>query len=172
MILWLRRMPSNVAPIPASAVRERSLREWVLNSTRGAERLEGVGELQQLGFPVGARPLVRGSDPGPADFEDAMLRDDRHEPAAADSTPGGAIDRGKRPFRAGFGVGQGRLDPATQPGLVLRTHDRPLPERRVKRDQGEIREMIRTERLEADARAFEDDRLDPVQCWHRGMVAG
>ena len=32
--MWLRRMPSNWAGIAASAARERSLRESVLNSTR------------------------------------------------------------------------------------------------------------------------------------------
>ena len=36
MIVWWRRTPSNVAPIPSSAVREATFRAWVLNSTRSA----------------------------------------------------------------------------------------------------------------------------------------
>ena len=54
MIMWLRNTPSKVAPIPASALRDRSLRDVGLElDPVGAQRLEGVGQLEELGLAVG-----------------------------------------------------------------------------------------------------------------------
>ena len=127
----------------------------------GAERLERVGQLEQLRLAVGAGPLERATDPGPADLEALVFRHDRHEPAAADRPSRGAIDRGERPFRAGFRVGHRGLDPALQAGLVLGAHDRPLPERGIEGDEGEVGQVVATERLQADPRPLQDDRFDP-----------
>ena len=62
MIVWLRKTPSNVAPMPGQRV-ARALVAGVgleLDPVR-AERLEGVGQLEQLGLAVGAGPLERAS---------------------------------------------------------------------------------------------------------------
>ena len=87
----------------------------------GAERLERVGQLEQLRLAVRAGPLERAADPGPADLEALVLRHDRHEPAAADGPSRGAMSI----------VANGRSVPASalasavstqrsQTGLVLR----------------------------------------------------
>ena len=116
MIMWLRKTPSNVAPIPTSAFRDRSFRDVRLElDPVGAERLERVGQLEQLRLAIGARPLEGRPDPRPADLEPAMLGHDRQEAAAADGPAGRPIDRRERPLRAGLRVGQGRLDPASRP---------------------------------------------------------
>ena len=39
----------------------------------GVQGLEGVGQLEELGLAVGAGPLERAPDPGPADLEASML---------------------------------------------------------------------------------------------------
>jgi hypothetical protein len=145
MIMWSRKTPSKVAPIPASAFRDGSFRAWVLNSTRLA-------------------PSV--SNACPADLQSAVLGHDRQVPAAADGAPAGAIDRGERPLDPGFLVGQGGLDPAAEARLVLRTHDRPAPDREIERDEREIGEVIEPEWLETDPRPLEHDRLDPRLRWH------
>ncbi len=100
-----------------------------------------------------------------------MLRHDRQEPAAADGPAARPVDGRERPFHARLGIGQGGLDPASQSGLVLRTHDRPLPERGIEGDQRQVREVIEPERFHAHAVALEDDRFHPRLRCHPGMVA-
>ena len=66
-------------------------------------------------------------------------------------------------------VGQCGFDPAAEARLVLRTHDRPLPERGIEGDQREVRQVVGAERFQADPRALQDDRLHPrlrPHAWH------
>ena len=134
------------------------------------ERLERVGQLEQLRLAVRAGPLPGRADPRPADLETAVLGHDRQEPAAADRPAGRSVDRRERSFDARGGVGKRRLQPAPEARLVLRTHDRPAPQRRVEGDPREVVEVVRPERLQADAIALEDDRFDPRLRCHRRMV--
>ena len=85
----------------------------------GAERLERVGQLQQLRLAVRAGPLVGGADPRPADLEPAVLGDDRQEPAAADRPPAGAVDGGEGRSVPASWLGERGLGPAPEAGLVL-----------------------------------------------------
>ena len=118
MIVWLRKTPSNVAPMPASALRDRSLRACVLNSTRLAPSVSNAwvswSSLASRLAPVRWNAVA---DPRPADLEAPVLGHDRHVAAAADRPAAGPVDRGERPFRAGLLVGQGGVDPAPQAGL-------------------------------------------------------
>ena len=110
MIVWWRRTPSNVAPIPSSAVRECSFRAWVLNSTRSAlERLERVGAAGAAS-PRGWRRSA--GTPVPIHVQPISSRRcsgaivmKRLLPIAR---PDGEVDRRERDLGAGLGVGQGR----------------------------------------------------------------
>ena len=86
MIVWWRRTPSNVAPMPRSAPRDRSLRAWVLNSTRSASSVsKACAQLEELGLAVRAGPLEGRAEPGPADLQPSVLGRDGHEPACCRS---------------------------------------------------------------------------------------
>ena len=88
MIMWLRKMPSNVAPIPARAARDRSFPAWVLNSTRLAPRTSNAWA-SWSSFASRFAPVRWNAvpDPGPADLQPPVLGHDRHEPGAADRPP-------------------------------------------------------------------------------------
>ena len=122
MIMWLRKIALERGADPG----QRGARPLVEGvglelDPVGAERLERMGELEELGLAVGAGPLERGADPGPADLEPPMLGHDRQEPGAADRPAGGALDRGERALRARPRRWPApAVEPAPQPGLVLR----------------------------------------------------
>ena len=136
----------------------------------GVERLEGVGQLEELGLAVAAAPLLGDADPGPADLEALVFGGDGHVAAAADDLAGLDVDGRERPLDAGFGVGQGRVHPAAQARLVLLAHDRPAPDRRIEGDRAQAREVLVAQRLHPDARTGQDHRLHPRLCWHPRMV--
>ena len=144
MTMWLRKTPSNVAPIPSSAVRDRSLRESVLNSTRfGAERLEARASAGAAS-PRGSRRVrwAERRDPGPADLEPAVLGHDGHVAAAADRRGRRRARWSRTGPRAGVGVGERGLAASREAGLVHRPGDVQLPQARVERDLGQLVEVV------------------------------
>ena len=70
-----------------------------------------------------------------------------------------------------LGVGEGRLDPAPQAGVVLLAHDRPAPDRGIERDPSKVVEVFAPQRFEPDPGSLERDGPDPGLRRHHRMVA-
>ncbi len=127
----------------------------------GVERLERVGQLEQLRLPVRAAALVRRPDPRPADLEPSMLGRDGHESGAADGPTARLVNGRERDLRAGLGVGPSRVEPGAQRGLIDGSGDRPAPDRVVVPHGGKLLEVALVEWLEPHARSYERDGGDP-----------
>ena len=174
MTMWLRKIPSNVAPIPSSAVRDFSLSESVLNSIRFApSRSKPCSSWRSLASRFAPLRWAERRDPGPADLEPAVLRHDAQEAGAADRAAGGALHGRKGNLDSGSGVVERGLQPCLEAGPIHRPGERPLPQARVERDLGQPVEVVMAQRFEAHDAPFEHDRLDPRRhrTWPR-MVAG
>jgi hypothetical protein len=127
----------------------------------GAERLEGVPQLEVLGLPVRATALEGRPDPGPTDLEPSVLGGDRHEPGTADGPVARRVDGRERHLGPGRGVGQRRIEPGAKSIFVHRLRGDPAPDRVVERNAGEVVEMTPLERFEPHARPLERDGRDP-----------
>ena len=171
MIEWLRWTPSNVAPIPRRAVLDWTFREWVLNSTRFASSVSNAW-VSWSSFASRFRPLrcQARADPRPADLEPLVLGRDRHVAAAADDLARLDVDGREGPLGAGLAVGEGRIDPAAQAGLILLGHDRPAPDGRIEGDRAQAGEVLVAQGLHPDAATRQDTLLHPRLRWHPRMV--
>ena len=151
-VVWWRRTPSNVAPMPSRAVRDATLPAWVLNSTRSAPSVSKAW-VSWRSFASRLAPVRWNAvpDPGPADLQAAMLGRDRHVAGAADRPTRGEVDRRERHLGAGVGVGARRVEPRAERAIVHRPVGGPAPDGGVERDASEVLEMPLLERLEPDA---------------------
>ena len=120
-----------------------------------------MAELQGLGFAVQTSPLIGGPDPRPADFEPAVVRDDGHEPSAADGSAARQVDRCERDVDARRRAGDRSTEPGLDPGSIRRPSDRQRPDGLVQADPDEVVEMVRREGLQAHAPAGQDHGNDP-----------
>ena len=167
MTMWLRKIPSKVAPIPSSAVRDFSLSELVLNSIRFApSRSKPCSSWRSLASRFAAGALRGSRDPRPADLEPAVLRHDAQEARAADRPARGALHGRERDLDPCIGVVERSLQPCLEAGPIDRPGERPLPQARVERDLGQPVEVVAAQRLEAHDATFEHDRLDPRRVGH------
>ena len=174
MIMWFRKTPSNVAPMPARALRDRSLRAVRLElDPFRAERLEGMGQLEQLGLAVRAGPLPRRRRPTSSRSR-AGCAPARSSGSGCCRWPGrwpGRSSRTAVPMPASAlarAVSTQRRRPAASCGPMI-VH---CQSGRSKATRDEVGQVVGAERLEADAVALEDDRFDPRLRCHRRMVAG
>ena len=164
MIMWLRKMPSNVAPIPRRAARDCVVQGVGLElDPIGRRGLEGVGHLEELRLAIGAAPL----EAGPTQVQPISSRRcsgtidmKRLLPIAL---PVAAVDRREGHLGARRRVREGRLGSTRQECLVGRLDEGPAPQiAGSRRDLGKVVEVGQRQRLEADDAAFERDGLDPA----------
>ena len=162
MTMWLRRMPSSLAPSRSMPLRLWWLKKWVRNSTAMQfERLEGVGEQHQLALRVDLGALHAPAIPGRADLDAALRRVDVHVGGHADGLARGVVDDGKRKHRALLL----QAEPAVDLGAHLLGHrDGRVPEPpqlAVLHGLDEVVAMLVSERLERGAGGAQRDGWGP-----------
>ena len=119
--MWLRRMPSCLAPSRAIASRDWWLWKWVRNSTAmQIEQLEGPGHEQKLRCGVDSGSLHPGSHPGGTDLYPPVLLVDVHVGGHSDCLAVRRID--DRPGRHLPRLLQGEPSPDFRPDVLGRRH--------------------------------------------------